>query len=106
MRTFSTIAIFALALTGANAAVYTGDNAVTQAGVVQVGDANACPVRLPARSSLFCVGRFAGGHDARARARGARGIGSRRERARASARASATNPPRYTRSSALARRGR
>ena len=42
----------------------------------------------------------------RARARGARGIGSRRERARASARASATNPPRYTRSSALARRGR
>ena len=46
MRTFSTIAIFALALTGANAAVYTGDNAVTQAGVVQVGDANACPCLL------------------------------------------------------------
>ena len=30
MRTFSTVAIFALALTGANAAVYTGDGAVTQ----------------------------------------------------------------------------
>lgn len=103
MRTFSTIAIFALALTGANAATY---DAVTQDGVVQVGDPDACPVRLPARSSLFCVGRFARGHDARARARGARGIGSRRERARAPARASATNPPRYTRSSVLARRGR
>ena len=103
MRTFSTIAIFALALTGANAATY---DDVTKDGVVQVGDPDACPVRLPARSSLFCVGRFARGHDARARARGARGIGSRRERARASARASATNPPRYTRSSALARRGR
>ena len=103
MRTFSTIAIFALALTGANAATY---DAVNQTGVVQVGDPDACPVRLPARSSLFCVGRFARGHDARARARGARGIGSRRERARAPARASATNPPRYTRSSVRARRGR
>ena len=59
MRTFSTVAIFALALTGANAAVYTGDGAVTQSGVVTVGDPTACPVRLPAQSSLFCVCPFA-----------------------------------------------
>jgi len=86
MRTFSTVAIFALALTGANAAVYTGDGAVTQSGVVTVGDPAACPVRLPAQSSLFCVGRFASvSVTTRAPARGARGICSRRERARASA---------------------
>ena len=73
MRTFSTVAIFALALTGANAAVYTGDGAVTQSGVVTVGDPAACPVRLPAQSSLFCVGRFASvSVTTRAPARGAR----------------------------------
>ena len=106
MRTFSTVAIFALALTGANAAVYTGDGAVTQSGVVTVGDTAACPVRLPAQSSLFCVGRFASvSVTTRAPARGARGICSRRERARAHrARGGAQCAPNRRRHDALARR--
>ena len=55
MRTFSTIAIFALALTCANAATYTGDDAVPQSGSVQVGAVGNCPVRHPAVNSFMFV---------------------------------------------------
>lgn len=99
MRTLSTVAILALAFTGANAATYTGDGAVPNSGSVQVGTAGACPVRVPARQHISRRSlRERVGHDApRARA-----LGSSRERARPSA----AHPLRSTRSSALPRRGR
>ena len=73
MRTLSTVAILALAFTGANAAVYTGDGAVPNLGSVQVGTAGSCPVRVPVRHHTSRRSlRERVGHDApRARARSA-----------------------------------
>ena len=86
MRTLSTVAILALAFTGANAAIYTGDGAVPNEGSVQVGTAGACPVRVPARRHMSPRSprslRERVGHDApRARARSAQ-VASARVRPR------------------------